>query len=96
MTPPYIQPGPCVGCGATGYPLSMGGPTICAACDCMPPQRRVKGLAEENRRLRALLAEHGIDPRPASMLQAVTFAGDEDDSARRVRFRPVDEAADEW
>jgi hypothetical protein len=26
--------GPCVLCGAKDYPLSMGGPTICPACDC--------------------------------------------------------------
>jgi hypothetical protein len=26
--------GPCVICGATGYPLSLGGPEICPSCDC--------------------------------------------------------------
>lgn len=26
--------GPCVICGAMGYALSMGGPTICPRCDC--------------------------------------------------------------
>lgn len=26
--------GPCGVCGATGYSLSFGGPTICPACDC--------------------------------------------------------------
>jgi len=49
------QAGPCAGCGATGYGLSMGGPAICPACDCMPPASRVRELADENRRLRALL-----------------------------------------
>lgn len=29
-----IQPGPCQICGLTNYLLSMGGPTICPACDC--------------------------------------------------------------
>lgn len=29
-----IMSGPCVCCGATGYALSMGGPSICPACDC--------------------------------------------------------------
>lgn len=28
------QSGPCVVCGAINYPLSMGGPQICPACDC--------------------------------------------------------------
>ena len=60
---PQSLPGPCAGCGGTGYPLSMGGPSVCPACDCLPPERRVKDLAAENRRLRALLAENGIaDP----------------------------------
>lgn len=26
--------GPCCVCGATNYPLSIGGPSICPACDC--------------------------------------------------------------
>lgn len=26
--------GPCIVCGEMDYPLSMGGPTICPACDC--------------------------------------------------------------
>lgn len=50
-----IQPGPCAGCGATGYGLSMGGPAICAACDSIPPAQRVMQLAGENRQLRELL-----------------------------------------
>lgn len=28
-----IQPGPCILCDAKNYPLSMGGPTLCPACD---------------------------------------------------------------
>lgn len=28
-----IQSGPCLVCGETDYPLSMGGPSICPACD---------------------------------------------------------------
>jgi hypothetical protein len=28
------MPGPCVICGATNYALSMGGPSLCPACDC--------------------------------------------------------------
>lgn len=28
------MPGPCVVCGLTYYPLSMGGPHICPSCDC--------------------------------------------------------------
>jgi hypothetical protein len=31
--------GPCQICGATEYPLSFGGPSICPACDCgIPPE----------------------------------------------------------
>ena len=52
-----IQPGPCVACGATDYPLSMGGPDICPACDCYPPEKRVGQLAAENRQLRAEVAD---------------------------------------
>ena len=56
MRPSLVpQPGPCARCGATGYPLSMGGPSICPACDCMPPERRVKDLAAENRRLQKFI-----------------------------------------
>jgi hypothetical protein len=56
-TPPYIQAGPCALCGAENYPLSMGGPAICCACDTVPPERRVRQLAEENRQLRARAAQ---------------------------------------
>ena len=52
-----IQSGPCLACGATDYPLSMGGPGICPACDCYPPEKRVGQLAAENRQLRAEVAE---------------------------------------
>lgn len=33
--------GPCIFCGAVDYPMSVGGPTICPACDCgdFGPQR---------------------------------------------------------
>ena len=31
---PNPQKGPCVCCGITDYPLSMGGPDICPKCDC--------------------------------------------------------------
>lgn len=27
-------PGPCIFCGDVNYPLSMGGPEVCPACDC--------------------------------------------------------------
>lgn len=48
--------GPCAGCGATSYGLSTGGPAICPACDCLPPERRVRQLADENRWLREVIA----------------------------------------
>ena len=60
---PNPQPGPCGGCGAENYGLSMGGPGICPACDCLPPERRVKQLAEENRMLRQRVAELEAMPR---------------------------------
>jgi hypothetical protein len=38
--------GPCVVCGDTDYPLSMGGASICPSCDCgIPPE--VKKLRRE-------------------------------------------------
>lgn len=59
----HVQPGACTGCGATNYPPSMGGPGICPACDCLPPEKRVRQLAEENRMLRARVAELEAMPR---------------------------------
>lgn len=38
--------GPCVVCGATNYSLSMGGPTICPACDCGIPPETTKARRE--------------------------------------------------
>ena len=32
-----VQPGPCVICGDTNYPLSFGGPSVCGPCDCGTP-----------------------------------------------------------
>lgn len=54
---PNPQKGPCLGCGAENYGLSMGGPAICPACDCTPTQERVRHLAEENRLLRQRIAD---------------------------------------
>lgn len=34
--------GPCVVCGATGYALSCGGPSICPPCDCGIPPKTTK------------------------------------------------------
>ena len=49
------QPGPCELCGATDYPLSMGGPAICPACDCGGAEAglraRLSALEAENKRL---------------------------------------------
>lgn len=50
-----IQAGPCISCGEVNYPLSMGGPDICPACDCgwdlktrLPPMReKIKLLQAE-------------------------------------------------
>jgi hypothetical protein len=42
-----IQPGPCVVCGEKNYPLSLGGPDICPACDCgMLPAPRLRQQIE--------------------------------------------------
>jgi len=48
------QAGPCAICGATDYSLSMGGPTICPACDCGPPNP--KQVREERECLLSALA----------------------------------------
>lgn len=48
--------GPCVLCGDTDYPASLGGPMICPSCDCgIPPE--IARLKRENARLRQELAE---------------------------------------
>ncbi len=50
------QAGPCVVCGRTNYPLSMGGPTICPSCDCgYPPYAKVHSLCAEVEQLKAQL-----------------------------------------
>lgn len=41
------QSGPCLGCGAVNYPLSMGGPDVCPACDVYPPETRAKQLGQQ-------------------------------------------------
>jgi hypothetical protein len=47
-------PGPCVMCGKTNYPLSMGGPSVCPMCDCghSTSQSHLRKLTEENEQLR--------------------------------------------
>ena len=58
--------GPCVLCGATNYPLSCGGPSICPSCDCgasaNPVQHRllqdqIRLLIEERDALAARVRE---------------------------------------
>lgn len=46
--------GTCIVCGATNYPLSLGGPSICPSCDCghSPNHREVQRLRRENAGLR--------------------------------------------
>lgn len=55
------QPGPCIHCGQTDYPLSYGGPNICPACDCEPfggLRGRIRQLERQlTEREAALLAE---------------------------------------
>lgn len=49
-----IQSGPCVVCGETDYPLSMGGPNICSYCDCgYSLKGRLKEYGDKNNKLRA-------------------------------------------
>jgi hypothetical protein len=49
-----MNPGPCCLCGATNYPMSMGGPSICPSCDAgIPPE--VNKLKMENGILQAKL-----------------------------------------
>lgn len=50
-----IQPGPCVQCGVENYPLSTGGPGVCAMCDTLPPDKIVPILAQENKLLRGII-----------------------------------------
>ena len=50
-----VQPGPCVVCGGTNYPLSMGGPSLCPACDTgasSNPQRcrKLRDLCEQQQK----------------------------------------------
>ena len=46
--------GPCIVCGATDYSLSMGGPSICSACDCGIP-------SEVTKLLKMVLEEHELE-----------------------------------
>lgn len=61
-----FQSGPCKLCGATNYPLSMGGPDICCACDTgyttspagvKALNERIQTLTQENKDLKAILEE---------------------------------------
>ena len=47
-----VLEGPCIVCGATNYPLSMGGPTLCPSCDCGIDPKIAK-LQAENQVLQA-------------------------------------------
>lgn len=38
--------GPCQLCGAMGYSLSIGGPTICPSCDCGIPPAETRSARE--------------------------------------------------
>lgn len=50
-------PGPCIICGDTNYPLSMGGSSICPSCDCgIDPE--VARLRREVAMLRTELAKY--------------------------------------
>ena len=44
----------------------------------------------------ATLDEQYREPRPRTMLQAVTFADESDDHLEKVRLRAVDESEDHW
>jgi hypothetical protein len=64
MTPEHVDlmSGPCISCGATNYPPSVGGATICPSCDCSPPSRRQiremrEGAMTEIQRLNDALRE---------------------------------------
>jgi hypothetical protein len=80
------QAGPCVICGATGYELSMGGPTICPSCDCGPLRpsdvRKLREAYEvllaENARLkeRAERAEVERDAAVEEHNRIMAFLGD--------------------
>lgn len=58
--------GPCIGCGATNYGNSLGGPSICPACDAgatRSPKEAGSSVAgallvEQNARIAALEAEN--------------------------------------
>jgi len=89
-----VMPGPCVICGCTLYPLSMGGPTICPKCDCghfdsatvWQQAKVIEGLRAE---LEA--ARKSPDSDTARLLAALKECaavipdfGDSDEFARRV------------
>lgn len=58
-----IQNGPCVVCGKENYPLSVGGPSICPACDCgvelkirlKTCREQIKQFQAENENLKEIL-----------------------------------------
>ena len=64
-----IQLGPCVVCGETNYPLSMGGPTICPACDigrdlksrCEEYRARIEQQGKRIEELEAEIAKHVVN-----------------------------------
>ena len=58
-------------------------------------RQRLRARIEADREILRQL-EAGPDVRPASMLEPVTFADDDESGLRRVPMRPVDEAEDVW
>ena len=58
--------GPCKLCGATDYALSMGGPTICPACDCGGAEAGLRRQLEAARQeIQALKSGHVVTVDPS-------------------------------
>ena len=79
------QPGPCVLCGVTDYPLSMGGPGICPTCDCGVPPGETKLRRQHAAKLHVVEAERDALRAENAVLR---------EALERVRDHTILDAAD--
>ncbi len=77
-----LQPGPCVVCGATNYPPSLGGPNICPSCDCgRPSPVQLRRMREDHQAL--LRASVRLTAEHATTMKLLSRIGDALPTLRR-------------
>lgn len=83
-----VIPGPCISCGGTDYPLSMGGPSICPACDCGIPPGQVKAERELAKTRNELIAARARIAELEGFLERVRGQRDSAELKLREKLTP--------